>query len=114
RRLTDAPGYDAEGSYSPAGTKIVFSSLRSAFPLESLSAEDKKRYEMDPAYYGEIYIMNADGSDQKRLTNTPGYDGGPFFSPDGERIIWRRFDESDMVADVYTMKIDGTDVKKLT
>jgi Tol biopolymer transport system component len=36
--------------------------------------------------------MNADGSDQRRLTHAPGYDGGPFFSPDGERIIWRRFD----------------------
>ena len=34
-----------------------------------------------------------DGSGQKRLTNVAGYDGGPFFSPDGKRIIWRRFDD---------------------
>lgn len=114
KRLTDAPGYDAEGSYSPDGKLIVFSSLRSAFPLEDLSEKDRKLYEVDPAFFGEIYIMNADGSNQKRLTNMPGYDGGPFFSPDGERIIWRRFDESGMVADVYTMKIDGTDVVKVT
>lgn len=114
KRLTDAPGYDAEGSYSPDGKKIVFSSLRSAFPLDGLSAADRKLYDVDPAFYGEIYIMNADGSDQKRLTSTPGYDGGPFFSPNGERIIWRRFDKSGMIADVYTMKIDGSDVKKIT
>jgi hypothetical protein len=58
--------------------------------------------------------MNADGSGQRRLTKTPGYDGGPFFSPDGRRIIWRRFDEKGTVADIYTMALDGSDVKRLT
>src|SRR2546422_421616 len=40
RRLTDAAGYDAEGSYSPDGKKIVFCSLRSAYPTNKLSAEE--------------------------------------------------------------------------
>ena len=114
RQLTKARGYDAEASYSPDGKKIVFSSMRSAFENKKMSAEDQKRMEIDPAYFGEIYIMDADGSNQKRLTNTPGYDGGPFFSPDGQRIIWRRFDDEGMIADVYTMKIDGSDLQKLT
>ena len=52
--------------------------------------------------------MKADGSDQRRLTTTPGYDGGPFFTPDGKRILWRRFDEQGLIADVWTMKPDGT------
>lgn len=81
KQLTYAKGYDAEGAYSPDGSKIVFCSLRDAYPVENLSPEDKKRFEWNPAYFGEIYIMNADGSDQKRLTDWPGYDGGPFFSP---------------------------------
>jgi Tol biopolymer transport system component len=114
RQLTKANGYDAEGSYSPDGGKIVFCSLRGAYPLEKLSAEDRKRYETDPAYFGDIYIMEADGSNQRRLTSTPGYDGGPFFSPDGQRIIWRRFDKSGAIADVYTMKLDGSDERRLT
>ncbi len=114
RRLTHSPGYDAEGAYSPDGRKIVFCSLRDAYPLENLSPADRKRYEMDPASFGEIYIMNADGSNPRRLTNRPGYDGGPFFSPDGERIVWRRFDKSGMNADIYTMKTDGTDVRRIT
>jgi Tol biopolymer transport system component/Zn-dependent M28 family amino/carboxypeptidase len=114
RQLTKTNGYDAEGSYSPDGSKIVFCSLRNAYPLEKLSAEDRKRYETDPAYFGEIYIMDADGSNQRRLTSTPGYDGGPFFSPDGQRIIWRRFDKSGVIADVYTMKLDGSDEHRLT
>jgi len=114
RRLTTARGYDAEAAYSPDGGKIVFTSLRDAYPAEKLSAEDRKRLETDPAYFGEIYIMNADGSGSKRLTSTPGYDGGPFFSPDGKRILWRRFDEKGTTADIYTMKLDGSDVRRLT
>ncbi|MEJ2719877.1 MAG: M28 family peptidase [bacterium] len=113
-RLTDAVGYDAEGAYSPDGGKIVFCSIRGAYPLEDLSAEDRKRMEADPSYFAEIYIMNADGSDQTRLTDWPGYDGGPFFSPDGRRIVWRHFDESGMLADIYTMQLDGTDRRRLT
>jgi Tol biopolymer transport system component len=112
-QLTDARGYDAEGSVSPDGKKIVFCSLRSAYDHE-LNAEEKSLLEKDTAWFGEIYIMNADGSDQRRLTNTPGYDGGPFFSPDGQRIIWRRFDASGMNADIFTMKLDGSDVRRLT
>ena len=114
RQLTKALGYDAEGSYSPDGKKIVFCSLRNAFPLNKLSRKDRQTYEINPAHFGEIYIMDADGSNQKRLTSTPGYDGGPFFSPDGKRIIWRRFDLKGETADVYTMKLDGSDVRRLT
>ena len=114
RRLTTSQGYDAEGAYSPDGTKIVFTSLRNAYPEEQLSAEDRRRLEIDPAHFGEIYIMNADGTDQRRLTHTPGYDGGPFFTADGERIIWRRFSEDGATADVHTMKLDGSDVRRLT
>ena len=114
RRLTSAIGYDAEGAYSPDGSKIVFCSLRDAYPVERLSPEDRKRMETNPGYFGEIYIMNADGSDQKRITTWEGYDGGPFFSPDGARIIWRHFNENGMLADIYTMKLDGSDTRRLT
>ncbi len=114
KRLTTTEGYDAEASYSPDGSKIVFASIRTAYPVSDLSAEDQKRLENDPAYFAEIYIMNADGTDQRRLTQWAGYDGGPFFSPDGQRIIWRHFDESGMLADIYTMRLDGTDRQRIT
>jgi len=69
RRLTTSPGYDAEGTLSPDGSTLVFTSTRDG--------------DLD------IYTMNVDGTNVRRLTNTEGYDGGPFFSPDGTRIVYR-------------------------
>ena len=113
RRLTVAKGYDAEAGFSPDGRKIVFSSTRSAY-VNDLTEEEEKLKNIDLSYFGEIYIMNADGSEQKRLTRSAGYDGGPFFSPSGERIVWRRFNKSGSVAEIHTMKLDGSDVRKIT
>jgi len=112
-RLTDTPGYDAEGSYSPDGKLIAFASNRTAYSRD-LNEREKKKFEIDPAFMNEIFIMNADGTDVRQLTDVPGYDGGPFFSPDGSRLCWRRFSEDGTTAEVYTMKIDGTDVRRLT
>jgi TolB protein len=67
--LTKGPGYNAEGTISANGKKIVFTSSRSG--------------DLD------IYTMNTDGTGVRRLTNTLGYDGGPFFSPDGKWITYR-------------------------
>src|SRR2546428_10376771 len=113
KRLTTARGYDAEGSYSPDGQWIVFSSMRDAYnrPLDD---REKKKLAEDPSYFAEIYIMRADGSGQKRLTSVAGYDGGPFFTQDGKKILWRRFDESGLIADVWTMNPDGSDQKQIT
>ncbi|RKU38297.1 peptidase M28 [Candidatus Poribacteria bacterium] len=113
-QLTDTPGYDAEASYSPDGQHIVFCSLRDAYPKNQLSPKELKQLEVDPAYFGEIYIMNADGSNQTRLTDAPGYDGGPFFTPDGQHIVWRHFTPDGSQADIYTMRIDGSNVQRLT
>ena len=113
QRLTNVRGYDAEASYSPDGQWIVFSSMRDAYN-RSLGDAEKKQLEVDASFFGEIYIMRADGSGQRRLTNVNGYDGGPFFSPDGKRIVWRRFDEQGLIADVWTMNLDGTDQRQVT
>jgi Tol biopolymer transport system component len=113
RRLTATRGYDAEASYSPDGEWIVFSSNRQAFERE-LDAEERRQLEVDPAYFAELYRMRADGSGLQRLTSAPGYDGGPFFFPDGSRIVWRRFSEDGLIADVWSMRPDGSDPRQLT
>jgi Tol biopolymer transport system component len=112
-RLTNAKGYDAEAGYSPDGQWIAFSSMRDAYN-RTLSPQEQKQLQTDPSYFGEIYIMKADGTGQRRLTTTPGYDGGPFFTHDGQHIVWRRFDEQGLIADVWMMKIDGTEAKQIT
>src|ERR1041384_7322750 len=52
-RLTNARGYDAEGSYSPDGQWIAFPSMRGAYN-RTLSAEEQKQLEVDPSYFAEI------------------------------------------------------------
>ena len=75
RRLTSYGVYTAEGTLSPDGRTIVFTSLKDG--------------DLD------IYTMNVDGSNVRRLTTAPGYDGGPFFSPDGRHIVYRAWHPQD-------------------
>lgn len=113
KQLTKEKGYDAEGSYSPDGKWIAFASNRSGY-TEKMSADDQKIFDRDPSFAMEIYIMKSDGTSVKRLTHSPGYDGGPFFSADGKKITWRRFSSDGMKAEIYTMNVDGSDQKQVT
>ena len=113
KNLTNTEGYDAEGSYSPDGGWIAFASNRHAY-TEALDEKATQRFEIDKSYLMEIYRMRADGSDVQRLTSVPGYDGGPFFSADGKKICWRRFNEHGDQAEIWTMNADGTDQKQIT
>ncbi len=113
-RLTHATGYDAEGSYSPDGTKIAWASNRRAYLEGELSDDEREHFRFHEESAMDIYIMDADGSNVHRLTDEPGYDGGPFFSPDGKRICWRRFKPDMTSAEVWTMKVDGSDKQQLT
>ncbi|HSR49415.1 MAG TPA: M28 family peptidase [Acidobacteriota bacterium] len=113
RRLTRARGYDAEGSLSPDGRQVVFASNRHAYSQE-LSPEDQELLKIDKSVFMDLYLMNADGSNVRRLTDVRGYDGGPFFSHDGSKITWRRFSEDGVTAEIYTMNPDGSGQKAIT
>ncbi|HQU42064.1 MAG TPA: biopolymer transporter Tol [Pirellulales bacterium] len=93
-RLTDAPGYDAEGAYSPDGKLIAFCSTRDGDP--------------------DIYLMNADGSNVRQITNEPGYDGGPFISPDGKWIVYRSDRKQKEMLQIHAIGIDGQNDVALT
>jgi Tol biopolymer transport system component len=113
-KLTTTPGYDAEGSFSPDGKWIVFSSVRdddaSSDPapatkpagelLNNASAPASTQpHERRPNI--ELYAMKADGTNVVRLTHQPGYDGGPFFSPDGKRVVYRSDRKGNDLLQVY-------------
>lgn len=93
-RLTNAPGYDAEGSYSPDGKQIIFTSFRDGD--------------------ADIYIMDADGKNVRRVGGAKGYDGGPFFSPDGKRIIYRSDRKGNDLLQLYINNPEGTAERALT
>jgi tricorn protease-like protein len=67
--LTTTYGYDAEATISPQGDRMVFTSTRSGDL--------------------ELWTSNLDGSDARQVTHEPGYDGGAFFSHDGEWLVYR-------------------------
>lgn len=68
-RLTETKGYDAEATVCGKDGSIVFTSVRDGDL--------------------ELYRMDADGKNVKRLTFTPGYDGGAFFNADCTKLVWR-------------------------
>src|SRR2546423_6063538 len=95
KQLTKAKGYNAEGSYSADGKKIVFCSSRDG----NL----------------ELYVMDADGRNVRKLTNAPKcYNGGPFFSPDGKRVIFRSDRKKEDHLQLYVINVDGTGERALT
>src|SRR6185369_14575224 len=61
-----------------------------------------------------IYLMNADGSDQRRLTNSAGYDGGPFISPNGRWIVYRSDRKREGYLQIHVMDLDGNNDVALT
>ncbi len=113
QNLTKAPGYDAEGAYSPDGKRVVFASNRRAYS-GNMTPDEAKIFEHDKSYMMDIYIMDSDGSNLKQLTNSPGYDGGPFFSADGSKITWRRFSKDGSRAEIFTMDLATGEEKQLT
>jgi uncharacterized delta-60 repeat protein len=85
--LTNFPGNDVWGAWSPDGTKIAFTSDR------------------DGNF--EIYVMNADGTNQTRLTDHSGYDYQPSWSPDGTKLAFTRIIDTGPAinSDVWVMDL---------
>lgn len=92
-RLTNLTG-DSRPHFSPNGSKIVFQSTRDGQP--------------------EIYVMNADGSSQTRLTNNPAWDTAPVWSPDGTKILFTSLRDDPMTSALYVMNADGSNQTRVT
>ena len=105
------PGYDAEATVCMRDGRVVFTSTRNG--------------DLD------LYVANSDGSDLRQLTDTPGYDGGAFFTPDCSSLVWRasrphgeelaKYREllaADLVQpsalEIFWMDADGSNVRQLT
>ena len=105
QRLTDnIIAYESSPSWSPSGRHIAFSSNRDSENPADL--DDKNGF--------HIYVMDADGSNSRRLTDASGWDGVPFWSPDGESIAFTSNRMKEAQFDIYVMDIDGGNLRRLT
>jgi len=75
KRLTTTPGNDAHEIWSPDGTHILFSSARLGFKDEA------PLYDDIPQPYGALFVMNADGSNQRPLTDNQWENATPAWAP---------------------------------
>src|SRR6185437_1596841 len=92
QQLTSNTSDDRRPGWSPTGAKIVFASNRDG-----------------SGGLSDLFVMNANGSGQVNITNTPSIDEDyPSWSPDGNRIAFSRD------GDIYTVKPDGTTLTPLT
>jgi Tol biopolymer transport system component len=90
--ITQAPGDDRSGSWSPDGARLAFDATRDGNT--------------------EVYLVEVDGSNPVRLTDEPGEDWAPAWSPDGRRIAFAS--DRTGIAQIFVMSPDGGNVTQLT
>jgi Tol biopolymer transport system component len=115
RRLTHTPGYDGGAFFSPDSKKIVY---RANHPTDSALKDYQALLAqriVRPTHM-EIWVMNADGSDQHQVTNLGGANFAPFFTPDGKKIIfssnYKKPHSSDF--NLYLVDLDGKNLEQIT
>lgn len=120
KKLTDGKANYTAPRWSPDGKKIVFSIVEplskflpnvSNEAIMKMSNEERMKIGIKQRNSSELYIMNSDGTNVLRLTNNERRDDQPEWSKDSKTIYF--MSERDGPVNLYSMKPDGTAVKKI-
>jgi Tol biopolymer transport system component len=115
RQVTNEPGYDGGAFFSADGSQIVY---RASHPTGTELADFQRLLGQGlvrPTKL-DIYVMNADGSNKRQLTNNSAANFAPFFHPSGRQIIFSSnvHDPRGRNFDLYVINIDGTGLERVT
>ena len=103
QNLTNNLTEDRYPSWSPDGKRIVFSAVRDG------------HFKGESGLTSEIYVMDADGGNQQRLTENRKNDQDPSWSPNSERIAFASDRKGDWENfEIYVIDIDGGNQQRLT
>jgi len=94
------------------GTAIALLAGSTPAPAAFPGVNGKIAFESDRDGNYDIYVMNADGSDQVSLTDSSGYNLNPAWSPDGRKIAFESFRDGN--PEIYVMNADGSNQTRLT
>ena len=116
RRLTTTPGYDGGPWWSPDGKQIVYRANHPSDSAELKAYRDLLAQRLVRPSRVELFIMNADGSDQRQITKLGGANFGPSWTPDGKRIVFSSNYKNPRSGnfDLYLIDKDGSNLEQLT
>ncbi len=116
RQLTEREGYQGGAFFSPDGDRIVY---RAFHPRDDEEREEYRRLLDEGLVAGgrlDIFVMDADGSNKRQVTDNGASNFAPFFHPDGERIIFSSnlHDPGGRSFNLYLIGVDGTGLERVT
>lgn len=116
RRLTNTPGYDGGAWWSPDGKQIVYRANHPTDSTEIKAYRDLLGQRLVRPSKVELYLMNADGSNQRQITRLGGANFGPSWTPDGKRIIFSSNYKNPRSGnfDLYLIDPDGSNLEQIT